>query len=165
MLYTRKTLFTTWLYQDASEDNMGNAISTREVFNDWRVCGVSSAVPSIRRLSEESGLLSPNQSDTGMDDTKLEADCDGASTIEHISFRRLRDAVGIAQKDSVHNRIRRLGIGALAVWCLTTLFLSVQTLYTVHQMHEMLNAVQQLTKQEESRLASHNQDQHARSSE
>lgn len=77
-----------------------------------------------------------------MDDGELEVDSDSTRTVEHISFRRLRDAVGASQKDSLNYRIRRLGIGLLAVWCITTSALAVQTLYTVHKMDQMLNEVQ-----------------------
>lgn len=142
MLHACQKILTAWFNENEPKDYLGDAISTRQIFDDWRVCGIQSSIPSVRRLSEKSGLLSPDKSDPRMDESKLEIDCNGDSGIEHISFRRLRDAVGFAQKDSVHNRLRRVGIGLLAIWCITTSVMTVKTLLAVSAIHTMLNEVQ-----------------------
>jgi hypothetical protein len=116
---------------------MGHVIRSRETLGDWRVCGISDAVPALRH--SDTTVPDRFQKGSRLGDPKLENHPNGSDGVEFLDSGRVRAALGPDQASKGYSRLRRFGIGAIFVWAIVSTALNAMTLMTVLELSTVID--------------------------
>lgn len=118
---------------------MGNVIGIGKVAGDPRVCGIPRPISAVRaeeRRASESVAASIRSNEMG--GRKLEDPGHNRSGCNVIDSGRVRSAIKFFEESEGSSRLRRAGIIALAIWCITSTALAIIMLASISELEQVI---------------------------
>lgn len=129
---------------------MGSSYSLRQVANDPRVLGIPSPVSTLhaaeRRAAEREDKLAR---DRQMDSNELADPGHNRSCVSVLDSGKLSNITGSFTKSQRNNKLRRIGIAILAIWCIASTGIAVVTYTTVLELEKIINKVETIHSPQE----------------
>lgn len=129
---------------------MGSSYSLRQVANDPRVLGIPSPVSTLhaaeRRAAEKEDKLAR---DRQMDNNELADPGHNRSCVNILDSRKLSNLDRSITESQGHNKLRRIGIAILAIWCIASTGIAVVTYTTVLELQKIINEVEVVSSPQE----------------
>lgn len=118
---------------------MGNTESSREIYRDWRVCGVSGTIqPPSKQFLPTVGDITARP---------LEGSSNSSNPIEYVDPRKLRTITEVAAMGPIYSTISRYGTGILITWALGATIIASVSLFTVYRMTQALQHIEMVVEE------------------